>query len=617
MIKAHQVHRSPARFGIWLLAAPIPNIDGYLLAIRWVALLGVSIITLGLGAVSEYEGRYGEVWLGPIIALPIVVGFNLVVSVVAWQKKPLASGQAGWLLLGDITQAALFTTITGGISSSYFILFPLAAIEAGLVLYWQAALMTTIGLAVLHGIVAGLNPAFHWDSLAVAILAAKSFVILTLGALVTLFSNQLQQETASRRAAALAAARSAALNEIFLHLAEGSLELDQIVATILDGTRVLPAVEFSLVLLPDSPGGQWRVAASTTSRYAVAQRIDSPDWGEPDPAICSVGAGTGYPLPDFVAADNIERLICARLISPGGDTLGMIVAGQETDRPLGESDRDFLRALAAEAGLALRNAYLYAREQEQVARLRQFEERQSVFFSAIGHELKTPLTVLKTLTPALRQLPDLPTETQGEITGAIEQNLSRLELLITDFLESSRLEAKAIALHRRAINLTRRVQRVVVSLLPLLERRRQQVELKIDPALPRVWADGRRVEQILSNLLNNATKFAPVDSTIELELSSIGDTVRVCVTDAGPGVPLDQRERVFEKFYIAATDKALAGVGLGLFICRELVRLHGGEIWIETGTGGGSRFCFTLPVVNNDSNKSRSQTEPQSLLQFG
>jgi two-component system sensor histidine kinase KdpD len=265
-----------------------------------------------------------------------------------------------------------------------------------------------------------------------------------------------------------------------------------------------------------------------------------------------------------------------------------------------------LRSLALEIDVALRNARLYAQEQAQVTRLHRFEALQSTFFSAIAHELKTPLTVLKALVPSLQQLSKLPTEMQTEVTEILEQNLTRMETLVADLLESMRLEADAAALYRRPTNLIGRTQRVIDSLSPLLERKRRRVTLSAVSDLPLVWADGRRVEQILCNLINNAAKFAPPESTIEVDLYAVDNAVQVCVADAGAGVPPDQRERIFDKFYIAVKDKALAGTGLGLFICRELVRLHNGRIWVEDRPGGGSRFCFTLPVANEETADEKS-----------
>lgn len=609
MMNRYQVRPSPSSWAVRLVPAAIPHIDLYLLAFRWIVLLGVSVIILGPGTVSTAEEQYGLAFIKPTTALPVVIGFNLFLSLMIWQRQPLATGRGGWLLAVDVLQAILVTALTGGLGSSFFILFPLTTIEVAMALEWHTAFVITVGLAALHAVLVGLNPGFRWESLPVVILVAKSFVLLALGGLVTLFSNQLQQETSGRRQAALAAARTTALNEIFLRLADGSLEPDQVLGTILNGVRILPPVAFSLVLLPDAPPDLWRVAASTTGRHPRGEIVAGMNWQQFDQPLFVVGAGAPAPLPDFVAGHEVVRLDCARLTSPGGKPLGLIVLGRPDDRPLSEEDRAFLHTLAMEAGLALRNANLYAREQAQVARLRQFEERQSVFFSAIGHELKTPLTVLKTLTPALQQWPALPPETQTEITETIEQNLARLEALITDLLEGSRLEANAIALHQRPVDLARRVRRVLRGMAPLLERKQQQVSLTVAPDLPQVWADGRRVEQIVSNLMNNAAKFGPARSLIGVELLNRGAEVQFCVMDAGPGVPPAERDRIFDKFYIAAPDKALAGVGLGLFICRELVRLHNGRIWLEARPEGGSRFCFTLPVAAKDAENENNSSQ--------
>jgi two-component system sensor histidine kinase KdpD len=287
--------------------------------------------------------------------------------------------------------------------------------------------------------------------------------------------------------------------------------------------------------------------------------------------------------------------------------MGAIAVGRQTERPLSDDERLFLRSLALEAGLALRNAHLYTREQEQVERLRRFESLQATFFSAAAHELKTPLTVLKTLMPTLHQFSQLPAPTQLEIIETIEQNLGRLELLVNDILESARLEAGTIALYRRPIDLVNRTQRVLERLSPLLERKRQWSTLEVAPHLPWVRADGKRFEQIMTCLIDNATKFAPPASAIEVALSLANGAVQMSVADTGPGVPPGEREHIFDKFYIAAADKALAGVGLGLFICRELVRLHGGCIWVEDRPSGGSRFCFTLPIAAENNADEESQ----------
>jgi K+-sensing histidine kinase KdpD len=586
-----QSSRSSAGLLTWM--TPIPHFDYYLLAMRWIAILGVGLISL-------FSGSKEGMLVNPITALVVFIGYNFLVSIFIRQNQPLSGKQVGWLLLGDVIQAILATPLTGGDLSSYYFLFLLAITEAALAFQWRTALALIATIDTLQVMAIIISPSLGWDALSGAVTVARFITLLIVGALVTLFSDWVRREDIGRRAAAHVAIQTAILNEISLRFGEGGLNLERILAIILEGIRILPDVAFGLVLLPDMTTGQWQVSASTTRKHSIGETVADPGSDENGQPLFLAGAGSSQPLPDFVAADGITQIVGVRLILPAGNTLGMIVLGRRTDRSLSSEEEQFLRTLALEAGLAVRNATLYAQEQDQVDRLRRFETLQSTFFSAVGHELKTPLTVLKTLVPSLRQLPQLPAEVQAEITTTIEQNLARLESLITDLMESSRLEANAITLHPRPLNLPNRIERLVETLSPLLERKQQQIKVRAGSHLPPVWADGKRVEQILSNLVHNAVKFGPPGSAIEIEVGQVNEHIQISVSDAGPGVPPDEQERIFDKFYSASKDNALAGAGLGLFICRELVRLHSGRIWVEDRPGGGSRFCFTLPIVSEE-----------------
>lgn len=613
-----------SRLSQWIMPVPIPQVDHYLLAMRWIIILGVSAITLSLGRNSYFEAGDSGIFVSePLIVLAVVAAYNVLVSIFVWRIQPLAQGRVGWLLLTDGAQAVLATALTGGSGSFFFLLFLVVIVEAGLAFQWPVAVAMTTSISVLSIAAVLLNPVPQWDAVAAANAMVRFFALLLMGGVVDLFGEQVRREHAARQTAALAAAQMAVLNEISLRLGESQLELERILATILDSTHTLPDIAFSLVVLLDPVTRHWQIAASTTDWHPVGQPVPEIDWDGPAPRFFSsepgastrpqpefflAGVGATHPLPEFVAGDGITQLIGVPLVLPTGAVMGAITVGRQTDRALSDDEELFLRSLALEAGLALRNAHLYAREQEQVERLRHFESLQATFFSAAAHELKTPLTVLKTLTPTLRQLTQLPPPTQIEIIETIEQNLGRLELLVNDMLESARLEAGTIALHRRSIDLASRAQRVLERLSPLLERKQQWSILQVAPNLPWVRADGRRVEQILTSLIDNAAKFAPPAGAIEVTLSQVDGTVQISVVDTGPGVPPGERERIFDKFYIAAADKALAGVGLGLFICRELVRLHGGCIWVEDRPGGGSRFCFTLPIAAENNGDEESQS---------
>jgi two-component system sensor histidine kinase KdpD len=129
---------------------------------------------------------------------------------------------------------------------------------------------------------------------------------------------------------------------------------------------------------------------------------------------------------------------------------------------------------------------------------------------------------------------------------------------------------------------------------PKLEGRRIEVKLPAD--LTPVPLDDVLIEQVFINLLENAIKYTPQDSPIEILATALPDEVEVEVTDRGPGVPTAERDHVFEKFYRLAREGAAGGAGLGLAICKGFVEAHGGRMWVEDRPGGGSRFRFTLPV---------------------
>lgn len=597
----------------WLAFVPFSRIDYYLLALRWLIFVSVSVVILGF----DISFLLGDVNAGAPVSLQlatiITAAYNILVSIFVWRFQPLATQRIGWLLLVDVALATLITALTGGGGSIFIYLFGIAVVEAGLAYRWRVAIALVATISLLSLLAAILAPS--WGDFA-RVTAVKFFSMLLMGMLIALFSEQMRQQYAARQAASLAAAQMTVLNEISLRLGESQFEPERILSTILESAHLVSEITFSLVLLSHPVDHYWYVAASTTERHPVGQRLPEmdqinsappffstmPGGSRPQPELLLAGSGSSRPLPEFVVDDGIIQLIGVPLVSQTGVMMGLLVLGRQTDRPLSDDVQFFLRSLALEAGLALRNAQLFAREQEQVERLRRFESLQSTFFSATAHELKTPLTVLKTLTPTLCPLPHLPIQTQNEISETFRQNLERLELLVADMLESARLEAGTVALHSRSLDLAGRIQRVLERLTPLLERKQQKFALQAPAHLPPVRADGKRVEQILSNLIDNAARFSPPASVIEVSLEQHDFLVQVTVADAGPGVPPPDRELIFDKFYSTA-DKALAGIGLGLFICRELVRLHGGRIWVEERPGGGSRFCFTLPLASKDLNE--------------
>lgn len=235
------------------------------------------------------------------------------------------------------------------------------------------------------------------------------------------------------------------------------------------------------------------------------------------------------------------------------------------------------------------------REREQVARLRALEQLQENFVLSVSHELRTPLTCIKTSVELLQATSSNLAEEQLDLIRTIGHHVGRLEALVADLLEITRLEAGQVTLARQPTDLTRLASRVVEALRPLTENKEQTIALHCpDPVAP-IEVDRRRIEQVLTNILSNAIKFTPRRGRIEVTVTAGADGLQVCVADNGPGIPTGEQARIFDKFYVVTDGRGRSGVGLGLYIARQLVELHGGQIWVESQPGRGSRFCFTLP----------------------
>ena len=575
--------RPPAQEGHSLITLT----NRLLVFIRW------AVIIAG-GVMESFDGFGGSTLALPTAVWLALVAYNLPISFYAWRHQPLANGRGKWLLWADLTQATLAVVLTGGYRSFYFILFLLAMTELALVYPWQAALSAALAISGLEvaAMMLGESPAS--EPFGAYLVAGKFILSVLVSGVVTVFGELLRREEAARAEAARSTAQIAALNKVLLQLSESSLSLDRTLAAILQGTHLLSDVAMSLVLLPEAQQDIWRVAACDSVGHCIGEHIHGLEVDKLTSPIFTALAPHSFPI--FAVMDGLAQIAGSPLRTPAGEVAGILMVGWKSAHTLCDDERAFLQALAQEAGMALRNAHLYAQEQEHVTRLKRFEKLQSTFFSAIGHELKTPLTVLKMLVPSLSQWADLPAGTQMEVIDTIAHNLDRLEILIADWLDSARLDAGVIELYRQPVDMRRLSQHVIDELSPLTARKQQLTHLQADTDLPQIQGDRRRLEQVLSNLLGNASKFAPPKSVIDVLLKRKEDAVQICVEDTGSGVPLSERERIFDKFYTTVENQALAGAGLGLFVCRELVQLHGGRIWVEDRPGGGSRFCFVIPA---------------------
>ena len=218
---------------------------------------------------------------------------------------------------------------------------------------------------------------------------------------------------------------------------------------------------------------------------------------------------------------------------------------------------------------------------------------QDDFVSTISHELRTPLGFIKGYsTSLLRQDTEWDVATQREFLSIIDEETDRLAKLIEDMLESARLQSKTIQFKFSPIRLDALVRDV--SARVRTHHPNLQVELKME-SLPLVLGDGVRLSQVLENLFSNAIKYAP-KSKITVEGRHVENKVRLAFSDEGEGIPEEFIPFLFERFYRVPGERTVTGTGLGLYICKQIVMAHHGNIWVESVLDRGTTFMIELPA---------------------
>jgi two-component system sensor histidine kinase KdpD len=224
---------------------------------------------------------------------------------------------------------------------------------------------------------------------------------------------------------------------------------------------------------------------------------------------------------------------------------------------------------------------------------RQSEEFKSTLLDAIAHEFKTPLTSIKAASTSILSDPIAVSPHFRELATIIDEETDRLNLLVTEAVRMSQIEAGKIHLDRQSLAIDDLLRRVVSHFQSRADGRGLHWSASTD--LPRIAVDSEMISLALRQLMDNALKYSPPGSPVEINAECVDQTVLIRIRDHGPGIPEKERERVFEKFYRRqAVKDRVPGTGLGLHIAREIIRAHGGDVKIEGE--GGSEFCITIPI---------------------
>ena len=234
---------------------------------------------------------------------------------------------------------------------------------------------------------------------------------------------------------------------------------------------------------------------------------------------------------------------------------------------------------------------------EMNEKLRELQRVKDHFLSSVSHELRTPLTSIRSFSEILLEHDDADQEVRREFLAIIKKESERLTRLINDVLDLARIEAGAVKLRIGRVDLEGVVADVVRSLAPLARERELSIERALPADLPRMEADRDKVQQVLTNLVSNSIRFGRASTKITISAAH-GESgfLVVSVSDHGPGVAPEHAEAIFDKFRKSSdgSDRHGENSGLGLAICREIVTLHGGRIWVESRPGAGAKFCFTV-----------------------
>jgi signal transduction histidine kinase/CheY-like chemotaxis protein len=261
--------------------------------------------------------------------------------------------------------------------------------------------------------------------------------------------------------------------------------------------------------------------------------------------------------------------------------------------PFTESDVELTSVLAGQAAIAIKNAHLFAEIQQAYRELKKLDELKSEFINIAAHELRTPLAIMLGYAALLQERAD---ETTERYLQMIMHNAMRLKKLVADMLNLRYLEAGEMELQLQELHLSEVADLVVEDLGFLAEEKEQELIVEIPQDLPPIWADQAKLHLILSNLVSNAIKFTPKGGLVKVEAVMEEEELKVAVKDTGIGIPAEEYDRIFDRFYQVGDSlrRQHRGLGLGLSIVKGLVELHQGRIWVESRMEEGSTFYFTM-----------------------
>jgi PAS domain S-box-containing protein len=276
----------------------------------------------------------------------------------------------------------------------------------------------------------------------------------------------------------------------------------------------------------------------------------------------------------------------------------LVIAANDPERQMNDQKLPLAEDLAERAALAIENARLYTEQVEARRKVEDLSRLKDEFLSIASHELRTPVTSIKGYTQLAKALiSENDLNTSEEYLNVALDQIDRMSRLILELLDVSRIETGRLEIRRETIDWTPFVRSVVNRHHTAVTDRHFHVDVPDESA--EVQGDRDRLEQVIGNLLENAVKYSPDGSDITIKVRDENDRIVTAICDRGIGIPTDEIGQVFERFHrgrqVSSTN--YGGLGLGLYISKQIVERHGGSIWVESREGQGTTFYFALPSV--------------------
>jgi signal transduction histidine kinase len=256
-----------------------------------------------------------------------------------------------------------------------------------------------------------------------------------------------------------------------------------------------------------------------------------------------------------------------------------------------------------------RNQIGEVRVVHDITKERELEQLKADFISTISHELRTPLFSIHGFAEVLLEEDELDPATRTEFLATIKRQAAQLSEMVNNLLDLSKFDEGRLEFEREPVAMIDLINQTILKLQGYAHERKVRLQSNLPGLLPMIIGDKFRLEQVLTNLIGNAIKFSDTEGQVVVIASSGSGEILIEVEDDGIGIPQEDLDQIFSRYYQAEhkSERSAMGSGLGLHIAQKIVEGHGGRIWAESTTGQGSTFRFTLPIPKTPPTASKSQ----------